>query len=147
MEVRVVAEEFAPWEEAACYAAGLPPGRDGACAVFVGTMRGGDANDAGDGKVRTMRIEQYPGMTRAEIERIVAAALAEHGAHDALVIHRAGEVRPGDAIVLAAVWSAHRRAAYAANRAIVEALKTRAPFWKKEILDDGERWVEQNTPG
>ena len=64
-----------------------------------------------------------------------------------LILHRIGLVHPGDAIVLVATWSAHRAAAYDANRYIMEDLKSKAPFWKKEQLGGRERWVEHNTPG
>ncbi|HFQ13596.1 MAG TPA: molybdenum cofactor biosynthesis protein MoaE, partial [Gammaproteobacteria bacterium] len=64
-----------------------------------------------------------------------------------LILHRVGAIRPADAIVLVAVWSAHRAAAFDASRWLMEELKSRAPFWKKETLSEGERWVEKNTPG
>jgi len=115
----------------------------GALASFVGTMR--DFND-GD-TVRSMRLDHYPGMTERHLERIVGAAMQRWNIFDAMVIHRIGEVLPGDPIVLVAVWTAHRGAAFDACRAIVEELKTRAPFWKKETLVQGERWVESNTSG
>ena len=67
---------------------------------------------------------------------------------DALIVHRVGDISPGEPIVLTVVWSAHRAAAFDACRFLMEALKSRAPFWKKETLKDGShRWVEQNTPG
>ena len=66
---------------------------------------------------------------------------------DALIIHRVGAMEPGEPIVLVAVWAAHRAAAFDACRYLIEELKSRAPFWKKEKLAEGERWVEKNTPG
>ena len=66
---------------------------------------------------------------------------------DILVIHRVGELFPGDPIVLVAVWSAHRKDAFEACRFIMEDLKSEAPFWKREETDSGHRWVEKNTPG
>jgi molybdopterin synthase catalytic subunit len=66
---------------------------------------------------------------------------------ESLIIHRVGDLNPGDPIVLVAVWSMHRAAAFEASRHIMEDLKSRAPFWKKESLDDGHRWIAANTPG
>ena len=66
---------------------------------------------------------------------------------DVLILHRAGTLHPGEPIVLVATWSAHRAAAFAGCREIMEYLKARAPFWKKETLAQGQRWVEKNTPG
>lgn len=118
-------------------------GRFGASAAFVGTMR--DFNE-GD-EVRSMTLEHYPGMTEKELARIVEAARERWQLLDELIIHRVGELLPNDPIVLVAVWSAHRKDAFEACRHIMEALKTRAPFWKKEQLDEGSRWVEKNTDG
>ncbi|MCU0736341.1 MAG: molybdenum cofactor biosynthesis protein MoaE [Methylotetracoccus sp.] len=115
----------------------------GATASFVGTMR--DFNE-GD-PVRKMVLEHYPGMTERHLELIVETARRRWKFLDALVIHRTGEVEPGDPIVLVAVWTAHRGAAFDACREMIEALKSEAPLWKKETLDDGERWVEKNTSG
>ena len=117
--------------------------RCGAASVFVGTLR-----DFNEGEtVREMWLEHYPGMTENELQRIVEEAAQSHGFHTALVIHRVGALHPTDAIVLVAVWSPHRRAALEATAEIIEKLKHRAPFWKKETLIDGARWVERNTPG
>ena len=66
---------------------------------------------------------------------------------DVLVLHRVGVITPGEEIVLVCCWSSHRKAAFDSCRAIMEALKSKAPFWKKETLNDGERWVARNTPG
>ncbi|GAB6068160.1 molybdopterin synthase catalytic subunit MoaE [Methylothermus subterraneus] len=141
MPVKLVAHRFDPWAELGAYQEHLAPGRYGACASFVGTMRDFNQGEA----VEAMFLEHYPGMTERELERIVAEAGSRWDFLDALVIHRVGEIQPGDPIVLVAVWSAHRRPAFAACRFILEALKTRAPFWKKEKLPSGARWVEKNT--
>lgn len=145
MIVELRSEGFEPYGELLRYQATLAQRgvSFGATASFVGTMR--DFND-GD-TVRSMRLDHYPGMTERHLERIVGAAMQRWNILDAMVIHRIGEVLPGDPIVLVAVWTAHRGAAFDACRAIVEELKTRAPFWKKETLVQGERWVESNTSG
>jgi len=144
MTVRVRDVAFDPHAEEREHAATLAPGAFGATATFVGTMR--DVNE-GDG-VTTMTLEHYPGMTERELERILAEARERWELIDALIVHRVGEILPGEPIVLTAVWSAHRAAAFDACRFLMEALKSRAPFWKKETLTDGStRWVEGNTPG
>ena len=144
MPVRIVDGAFDPLAEQRAFEATLPAGSIGATASFVGTMR--DANE-GDG-VTGMTLEHYPGMTERELERIVTDARERFGIADALVCHRVGEIRPGEPIVLTVACSAHRAAAFDACRWLMEALKARAPFWKKETLaGGGTRWVERNTPG
>ena len=110
----------------------------GAIASFIGTVR--DVNDAST--ITGLTLEHYPGMTEAALDEIVADARGRFDIRDALVIHRVGALAPGDQIVLVAVTSAHRGMAFDACEFIMDALKTRAPFWKKERLPDGERWVE-----
>jgi molybdopterin synthase catalytic subunit len=110
----------------------------GAIASFIGTVR--DVNDAST--ITGLTLEHYPGMTEAALEEIVAEARRRFDILDALVIHRIGALAPGDQIVLVAVTSAHRGTAFEACEFVMDWLKTRAPFWKKERLPDGERWVE-----
>jgi molybdopterin synthase catalytic subunit len=110
----------------------------GAVATFLGLVR--DVND-GDG-VHTLTLEHYPGMTEKSLERIAREALARWDLTDITVIHRVGELRPTQPIVMVAVASGHRGEAFAACEFIMDYLKTRAPFWKKEVTPDGERWVE-----
>jgi molybdopterin synthase catalytic subunit len=86
-------------------------------------------------------------MTGRYLERIAREAVTRWDLLDCLVVHRVGRLEPGEPIVLVAVWTAHRAAAFEACRYLIEELKHRAPFWKKETLLDGERWVESNTPG
>ena len=138
-------QPFDPWQELREYEqhGGPAAGASGAAAVFVGTMR--DLNE-GD-RVHGMTLEHYPGMTEQHLEQICADAAARWQLLDTLVIHRVGELHPADPIVLVAVWSAHRKDAFEACRFIMEDLKSKAPFWKKEQLDSGSRWVEKNTPG
>ena len=112
--------------------------RVGAVAAFVGLVR--DINDAA--AVSTLTLEHYPGMTEKALSRIVEEAKSRWNVYDALVIHRVGELKPTDQIVLVVVTSAHRGDAFAACEFIMDYLKTRAPFWKKEQTPAGERWVE-----
>lgn len=145
MRVEIREQPFDPLAELAHYQESLSElrGRFGATASFVGTMRDINEGDA----VRAMVLEHYPGMTERQIERCVEQAAARWPLLETLVIHRVGELRPNDPIVLVAVWTAHRAAAFEACRFIMEELKSSAPFWKKETLTEGERWVEKNTPG
>ena len=105
--------------------------RIGAIASFVGQVR-----DV------AMTLEHYPGMTENAIGKIVDEAKSRWQVMDCTVIHRYGELRPNDQIVLVAVASAHRGDAFAACEFIMDYLKTRAPFWKKEATAEGPRWVE-----
>jgi molybdopterin synthase catalytic subunit len=145
VRIEVRAQAFDPWVEIDRYQTGVlsQQSRCGATAVFVGTMR--DVNEAA--AVHAMTLEHYPGMTERHLQRITEEAMGRWDIIDILILHRVGELRPGDPIVLVAVWSAHRAAAFEACRFLIEDLKSRAPFWKKERLDAGFRWVEKNTPG
>ena len=145
MKVEIHNAPFDPWDQVASFQREVfkTKGTYGATAVFVGTMR--DFNE-GD-RVTSMTLEHYPGMTEKHLEDIGAQAARRWDILDCLIVHRTGEIYPDDPIVLVAVWSAHRAAAYEANRFIMEDLKSKAPFWKKETLEEGSRWVEKNTPG
>ena len=110
----------------------------GAVASFIGVCR--DLND-GD-TVKTMTLEHYPGMTEKSIQHIIEQAKARWELYDVLVIHRVGTLRPTDQIVLVVVTSAHRGEAFAACEFVMDYLKTRAPFWKKEDTSAGGRWVD-----
>jgi len=112
--------------------------RVGAVAVFIGLVR--DLNDAS--AVSALTLEHYPGMTEKALRSIVDQAKARWDIFEAVVIHRVGELKPADPIVFVAVSSAHRAEAFAACEFIMDYLKTRAPFWKKEQTPAGERWVE-----
>jgi molybdopterin synthase catalytic subunit len=96
--------------------------------------------------VHAMTLEHYPEMTQKYLDTICAEAEERWQLSGCLIIHRYGEISPGEPIVLTAAWSAHRAAAFDACRYLIEELKVRAPFWKKEITDTGERWVH-NAPG
>ena len=112
--------------------------RVGALASFLGLVRA--MNDGAS--VAGMTLEHYPGMTEKALEAIVAEAKGRWNSYEALVIHRVGPLKPCDQIVLVAVTSAHRGEAFAACEFIMDYLKTRAPFWKKEDTPDGGRWVD-----
>jgi molybdopterin synthase catalytic subunit len=144
MAVYLEKDAFNPWAALQRHQAARPDldGRYGATAVFVGTMR--DMNE-GD-TVSAMELEHYPGMTEKHLEAISAEVRQRWDLLDTLIVHRYGLLQPHDPIVLVAVWSAHRSEAFAACRYLMEELKHRAPFWKKETTADGARWVMQNTP-
>ena len=136
MPVRVQTGDFDVAREIAALRGG--DARVGAVAAFVGLVR--DINDAA--VVSTLTLEHYPGMTEKALVRIVDEAKARWNVYEALVIHRVGELKPTDQIVLVVVTGAHRGEAFAACEFIMDYLKTRAPFWKKEQTPAGERWVE-----
>ena len=134
--VRVQAEDFDVGRELEALTGGR---KDvGAVASFVGLVR-----DANDGRaIRGMTLEHYPGMTEKALADICAQACGRWNLIDTLVIHRVGALVPGDRIVLVGVSSAHRGDAFAACEFIMDYLKTRAPFWKREETPEGARWVE-----
>jgi Molybdopterin converting factor, large subunit len=130
--VKITGIAFDPWEELSSFQTAMKrEGEYGACANFVGTMRDMNEGDAVNG----MFLEHYPGMTEKHLEKIVQAAKEQWEILETLVIHRVGELLPNDPIVLVAVWSAHRKDAFEASRFIMEDLKSKAPFWKKESLE------------
>lgn len=144
MSVKIESQGFDPAIELNQFEASQERGSFGATASFVGTMR--DFNEGNS--VSTMTLEHYPGMTEKQLGQIIDDAKSQWDIIDALIVHRVGDISPGQPIVLTAVCSAHRAAAFDACRFLMEALKSRATFWKKETLADGEqRWVEKNTPG
>ena len=148
--VTILDTAFNPWQVMQQYQEEMQrDGEYGACANFIGTMR--DMNE-GD-QVSTMELEHYPGMTEKHLEKIIESARQQWQLLDSLVVHRVGVLLPNDPIVLVAVWSAHRKDAFEACRFIMEDLKSKAPFWKKEALiskndqPQKNRWVEKNTSG
>ena len=110
----------------------------GAVASFIGVVR--DVNE--DQAVSEMTLEHYPGMTEKAIEAIIGQARSRWNVLDARVVHRIGKLRLMDQIVLVAIASEHRGDAFAACEFIMDYLKTRAPFWKKEQAGTDVRWVE-----
>ncbi len=136
MTVRVQTGDFDIGAEIAAMRRGNP--KVGAVASFIGVVR--DLNE-GD-RVAEMTLEHYPGMTEKALEKMVAEARSRWEIYDALVIHRVGTLKPGDQIVLVVVTGAHRGEAFEACEFLIDYLKTRAPFWKKERTAAGVRWVE-----
>lgn len=111
---------------------------DGAVVHFIGRMRGHNDGQA----VRRMTLEHYPAMTQKALAELVAEARRHWSLGRVSLIHRVGELYPGDQIVWVGVTSPHRADAFAACEYLMDALKTRAPFWKKESRSDGDRWVD-----
>jgi molybdopterin synthase catalytic subunit len=112
----------------------------GATATFVGTMRDFNINET----VSHMTLEHYPAMTQHYLDTLCSQSIENYDLDDCLVIHRFGDIHPGEPIVLTAAWSAHRAQAFDACRYLMEELKARAPLWKKEVTADGERWVHND---
>jgi molybdopterin synthase catalytic subunit len=108
----------------------------GAVASFTGLAR------AEEGKACALELEAYPGFTEAEIGRMADAAKERFGLHDLLIVHRIGRIAPGEAVVFVAAAAAHRREAFEACDQLMDYLKSRAPFWKKEHGPSGARWIE-----
>ena len=135
-QISVQSEPFDPAQEELELRAGNP--RVGALVSFLGLMR--DLNDGN--RVLSMTLEHYPGMTESALQAIVEEAGSRWDLEGVRVLHRVGELRPEEPIVLVAVTSVHRRDAFQACEFIIDFLKTRAPFWKKERTPGGERWVE-----
>lgn len=136
MPVRVQTEDFDLTTEVSQLR--VANSKVGAVVAFVGTVR--DLNDGAD--IASMELEHYPGMTEKALEDIVLQAHTRWEFFDALVIHRVGPLMPQDQIVLVAVAASHRGEAFAACEFIIDYLKTAAPFWKKEQMSSGARWVD-----
>ncbi|MCK4864536.1 MAG: molybdenum cofactor biosynthesis protein MoaE [Gammaproteobacteria bacterium] len=142
MLIEIKDSSFEPYQRLLEYQAEAGfSGKYGATAVFVGSMR--EFNQGDD--VSAMSLEHYPGMTEKYLQKISEEAADKWDILDSLIVHRVGEMLPNDPIVLVAVWSAHRAEAFDASRYLMEELKLRAPFWKKESLVEQTRWVEKNT--
>ena len=133
MPLRVQSEAFDLGAESNAFAASVPGA--GAVVTFTGLVR-----DNG-GALKAMEIEHYPGMTEKAISAIMDQAKARWSLTDALVIHRHGRLGAGEAIMMVATASPHRADAFAAAEFLMDYLKSRAPFWKKEIGTDGAEWV------
>ena len=132
--MRIVVQEaaFDLGDEARVFAAGAAGA--GAVVTFTGVVRG-------DGGMAAMEIEHYPGMTEKAIAGIAAESVQRWALIDALVIHRHGRLAVGEAIMMVATAAPHRADAFAAAEFLMDYLKSRAPFWKKEIGPDGAAWV------
>jgi molybdopterin synthase catalytic subunit len=136
MRVRVTEQVFDPGAEITAFAGSR---RDaGALASFVGHCR----DETHGRKVAELYIEQYPGFTQREIERLAGEVAGRLGTLDLVVVHRVGHIQPGEPIVLVAALAAHRGQAFDAVRLLMDYLKTDAPLWKKETGPEGARWIE-----
>lgn len=111
----------------------------GGVVSFTGIAR------ADRGAETRLELEAYPGFTEAEISKVAALAVERFALHDYLVVHRTGRIGAGEPIVFVATAAAHRREAFQAADFLMDYLKSRAPFWKKEIGPDGERWIEPHA--
>ncbi len=140
MKIKILDEKFDPWQEIVEFKRNELQNNSsiGASSIFLGTVR--DFND--DEKVESLFLEHYPDMTEKYLTKIVDDAIKKHKIFDGLVIHRVGELRPTDPIVVVATWSEHRENAFDATREIMESLKSEAPLWKKETNAKGFRWLQ-----
>jgi molybdopterin synthase catalytic subunit len=144
MVSRVSEQPIEPWQVIAGHqAAHVQSGQFGAAASFIGTMR--DFSERQN--LSKMTLEHYPAMTGQYLDKLEQEAREKWPLQDCLIVHRVGDIYPGDAIVIIACWSAHRRAALDACNWLIEELKYRAPFWKQEFNAEGAHWVEENTDG
>jgi molybdopterin synthase catalytic subunit len=134
--IRIQSEDFNIGQEIDALTAD-DKGIGGIC-TFTGTVR----DMGGDKAVTAMTLEHYPGMTEKALQEIEAEACARWPVSASLVIHRYGRLGPGDRIVLVITASAHRQAAFDACQFLMDWLKTKAPFWKKEEAGDGAQWVD-----
>ncbi|MGH7089184.1 MAG: molybdenum cofactor biosynthesis protein MoaE [Stellaceae bacterium] len=134
--IRVQREDFDPGAEIGALSAGRAA--IGGIVTFLGLVRG----SAGGAAIGAMTLEHYPGMTERALQAIEDEARKRWPLESCLIIHRYGRLEPGQRIVLVAVGSAHRRAAFEACEFLVDWLKTKAPFWKLEETASGARWVE-----
>jgi molybdopterin synthase catalytic subunit len=132
--IRLLTQPFEPGAEIGAFCAGRQD--SGAVASFVGIAR------AEGGQATMLELQAYPGFTEARIGEMAAAATERFSLHDVLIVHRHGAIAPGEAIVLVATAASHRRAAFEACDYLMDYLKSRAPFWKKQHGPDGARWVE-----
>lgn len=137
MPVKVQTEDFDLTAETASLRLACGP-KVGAVALFLGTVRDLNSGTA----VATMELEHYPGMTEKSLLAICRQACERWDIHEPLIIHRVGALKPLDQIVLVAVAATHRGEAFQACEFVMDYLKTKAPFWKKEQTSAGSRWVD-----
>ena len=137
MAIKLEEESFDPAAEIARFEASLPIGSFGATASFVGTMRNHNEGDS----VTAMTLEHYPGMTEKQIHAIIDRASSRWSVLGAVVIHRVGDLQPGEKIVFVGIASKHRGDAFRACEYVMDSLKTEATFWKKEVTEGEARWL------
>ncbi len=135
MKIAVQSEPFDLGAEASAFAQGHQD--QGAVVTFTGIVR-----DNADNTLQKMVIEHYPGMTEKALTEIATQAVERWSLGDVLVIHRYGDLAPGETIMMVATASRHRKDAFEAAEYLMDYLKSRAPFWKKEFLKNGAEWVE-----
>jgi len=140
--IRVQAEDFDLGEEYARFIAGQTS--MGAVVTFTGLVRDFQKEGQAD-RVEAITLEHYAGMTEKELTRIRDGAHRRWNLSDSLIIHRYGRLNPGDQIVLVITGSSHREEAFQAAEFLMDYLKTRAPFWKKEETASGTSWVDAKT--
>ena len=135
-KVRVQPDDFDPGLEIAQLSSGA-----GAVVSFVGLVRAGNSGDM----LISMTLEHFPGMTERELERIANEARVRWDLLGITIVHRYGELKPGERIVLVVTAASHRRAAFEAAEHLMDYLKTKAPFWKRELRQSGEYWIEASS--
>lgn len=139
--VRVQTTPFDPGAELNAFLKETP--QAGGIAVFIGQMRDFKGPDRATGEpVSAMTLEHYPGMAEKELGALIDQALARWKLDNVRVIHRSGDLAPADPIVFVAAASAHRADALEACTFLIDWLKTKAPFWKKETTETGATWVD-----
>ena len=144
MKINICENSFNSYEEIDAYEKKLnAKGKFGATASFIGSMR----NFNEDKIIESMFLEHYPDMTESFLNQIANDAQKRFNLIDILILHRVGQIEISEHIALVAVWSEHRKEAFESCRFIMEELKSRAPFWKKEKTTTGTHWVKNNTPG
>ena len=135
MDIRVQEEAFDLGVEARDFAHKVSA--SGAVVTFTGIVR-----DTADGTLEYMDIEHYPGMTEAALRQIEDGALTKWSLEDAMILHRIGKMRAGETIMMVATAARHRKDAFEAAEFLMDFLKSRAPFWKKEVTKEGVAWVK-----
>ncbi len=135
-KIRVQPDDFDPGLEIAQLGANA-----GAVVSFVGLVRAGNSGDM----LISMTLEHFPGMTERELERIANEVRVRWDLLGITIVHRYGELKPGERIVLVVTAASHRRAAFEAAEHLMDYLKTKAPFWKRELRQSGAYWIEARS--
>lgn len=141
--IRIQSEAFDLGDEIAALVHG--DGRIGAVVSFLGLVRDTVEIDGKPAALTTMTLEHYPKMTERQLQDLEQEARRRWELTAVLIIHRYGDLRPGEPIVLVATASAHRQAAFDACNFLIDWLKTKAPFWKHEVTSEGRHWVGAKT--